>query len=230
MRPTLYPLLFALAASPLAAATKITGPHEVRAGGFAQLSIDSNKSVIWTVTPEPIQETELFGTLIFTGHAGIDYTATAVVIDFEAKRAEKVKHTVRFAGGPSPPVPPVPPDPIPPVDPLVTAIRTAAKADGWPAAKLAAYASGYRNAVGFIPTHGDEVGRMLDAATLALAKALGDGVRVPTNVRAVVGVELTTLDSIIPTSDRERALTDEDRQQVRALFSRLAAALEEAAK
>lgn len=123
MLKTLPTLVLLAVVPPLAAAPKIVGSHEVQPGGFAVLDVEgAGKTVIWSITPEPIQDREFSGTLVFTGRPGIDYTATAIIIDFEKKTAEKLKHTVRFLGDPSPPVPPGPdpprPDPPTPVGPV----------------------------------------------------------------------------------------------------------------
>src|SRR5262245_30388119 len=91
------------------AAPRLVGDSEVKPGGFALLAVEgAGKTVLWTVTPEPVQEAELAGSLVFTGKAGTTYTATAILIDFERKTAEKLKHAVRFLGpgpdpGPGPP-------------------------------------------------------------------------------------------------------------------------------
>jgi hypothetical protein len=119
MRPAALFLALALSV-PAAAAHKVTGPAEVKAGGFAQLSLEGagKPTVIWSVSPEPVQDSELFGVLVFTGRPGVEYTATAIVIDFAAQTFEKVKYTVRFLGGPAPPDPPGPKPPTPPVPPV----------------------------------------------------------------------------------------------------------------
>jgi len=112
-----------LCAALACAQPKIVGDHEVERGGFAILNIDgAGKTVLWTITPDPIQEAEIVGTLVFTGVPGGRYTATAVVIDFDAKTAIKLRHVVTFAGKPEP-IPPGPqpgpdppkPDPTPPI-------------------------------------------------------------------------------------------------------------------
>lgn len=90
---------------------KVLGDTEVKQGGFAVLTVEgAGKTVIWTVSPEPIQDLELAGVLVFTGFPGTPYTATAIVIDFDKKTVEKAKQTVRFSGvppdNPNPPNPP----------------------------------------------------------------------------------------------------------------------------
>jgi hypothetical protein len=113
--------VFTLAACPAAAqGPRVRGEAEVKAGGFARLSVEgAGKTVLWTVTPQPIQDEEISGELVFTGERGTEYVATAIVIDFDAKTATKLKHTVRFLGvGPGPSPPPGPgPEPVPPVPP-----------------------------------------------------------------------------------------------------------------
>ena len=116
MRAALSVLAILLVAWPAHAQRKIAGDHDVRPGGFAVLRVEgAGKTVLWTVTPNPIQEEEIGGSLVFTGQPGGEYTATAIVIDFEAKTAEKLRHAVRFAGSTPPPGPgPTPPDTKPP--------------------------------------------------------------------------------------------------------------------
>lgn len=127
MRRALLPFLVLALAAPAVAAPKIVGESEVKAGGFARLSIEGGKTAIWSVTPTPTQEEEIAGVLVFTGAAGVEYTATAVVIDFEAKTAAKVRHVVRFkAGSAVGSIPP--PDAIRAVPALATVERAKAEA------------------------------------------------------------------------------------------------------
>lgn len=105
-------------ASAAFAGPTVRGDHEVKPGGFAKLSVEgAGKTVIWYVSPKPIQQDTIAGVLVFTGTG--EYTVTAVAVDFEKKTIEQTEHTVRFGAAPGPgPAPPPPPGPdVPPLPP-----------------------------------------------------------------------------------------------------------------
>lgn len=129
--PTLFPRVVDLNAKPVAAgAVKIisdSGKDPIPAGGFADLSVNASKTadVEWIVEPEPVQKASGLpaNRMIFGGKAGEKYTASAWVVDFEAKTKSRDKITVTFAGTPIPPTP-QPPGPHPPEPQPVGAVSS----------------------------------------------------------------------------------------------------------
>lgn len=102
---------FALALPAAAAPPKLTGPAEVKPGGFAEVEAEGAKLVDWTVTPDPVQVSERPTAVVFTGTPGVEYTVTARVIDFDARTLTKVRHVVKFLDGPARPLVASPPPP-----------------------------------------------------------------------------------------------------------------------
>lgn len=207
------------------AAPRITGPVQVQAGGFAELSVDGAKpgTVFWLlVTPEPTQQDEIGGVLVFTGTPGTTYTVMAVVVDFDAKSMTKVRQQVTFLSAPGPVPPPgPPPTPPTPADPLVSALKAAAATDNWPAAKLAALSIGFKVAAGRVESQTTRED-VLGMTTAVLKDNAPD--KTPPNVRAILANELKVLNG------PDAPLSAADKATMTALFTKLSVALDGASK
>lgn len=234
MQKTLSPIfaLFVVAAS-ACAAPQISGDQQVKPGGFALLTLTGADAAIWDCSPEPIQAAEIAGSFVFTGVPGTTYNVRAIIIDFAAKKIDRVRYTVVFLGGPGPgPAPPVPPGPVPPIPPGPTPISPFAKrlqdaaiADGWAKAKLADVAAGVTAGAACFRTGipaqqvRDDLEKILKAKVPPLGRKLA----------ALLDEQVTaTLDALNqnPTKEMDRETAD----RMRVLFENLAAALLEASR
>lgn len=128
-------------------------------GGFAdvKVSLPDGASVIWRITPTPIQRANNLpaGRIIFGGVQGKTYFVTAIIVDFNTKTVTDSEQTVVF-GGTDPG-----PNPNPPViDPLVDLIQAVYGSDTSPSkaedkTKLAAVYKAVAEQVNAITTAGD---------------------------------------------------------------------------
>jgi hypothetical protein len=136
-----------------------------------------------------------------------------------------VRVVVGAGPGPAPPGPvPVPPGPQPgPLDPLATAIRDAAKADGF--TKLAALATGLTTADAISKSRAQWTVAELSAAwQTAMRSAVGGPT--PANLRKVLGDQLN---AALP-RESEHVLTTDEMVKARELILKLAKACSEAAR
>lgn len=129
-----------------------------------------------------------------------------------------VTGTAKITGG-DPPGPA--PDPIPPSDPLVAAI----KATGTPAAKLSEIAIAFRACADLSAT-GQTASRNEQLRAMALKSGIPGGV--PDSLHSILAGELKAVNTIIPPSDPEHVITESDRDKIRAVYTKLATALEAA--
>lgn len=115
MRFLYVPLLALL----LAATAFGQPPIAVPEGGFADhtIAVPKGASVIWRFSPNPVQKANGLppGRIIFAGEKGKTYTATAIIVDFDAKTVTDADYLFTFGGETVPP----PKKPVdPPVDPI----------------------------------------------------------------------------------------------------------------
>lgn len=196
--------------------------HEVKPGGFARLSVDgaSKATVLWDVKPDPIQQDEIAGVLVFTGNVGTEYLATAIVIDFEKKTAEKLRHVVRFGGAPVPPTPP-PPVPGPDVPPLPPDNPPALSkaADGMLAVDRKRLASALRVAASKM----DRAATRGDGEAVLAAEVERANVVVHDGLRESIAA---ALNAACPSEPARTPLTDRDRAALGAVLKMLADQLE----
>jgi hypothetical protein len=137
-----------------------------------------------------------------------------------------VRVVVGAGPGPVPPGPvPVPPAPIPPgpLDPLATAIRDAAKADGF--TKLAALATGLTTAEAISKSRAQWTVADLSAAWQAAMRSAVGG-PTPANLRKLLG---DALNAALP-RESEHVLTVDELGKARELILRLAKACSDASK
>lgn len=136
--------------------------------------------------------------------------------------------TVRVVVGAGPsPVPPVPPGPVPPgpapLDPLATAIRDAAKADGF--TKLADLATGLTTANTISLSRAQWTVAELSAAWQTAIKSAVGG-PTPANLRKVLGDQLN---AALP-RESDHVMTTDEMVKARELVLRLSKACTEASK
>ncbi len=107
MRVREFVCLLLLAGIVQGADPEITGPSEVKPGGFARLTAGAGLPVKWSIDPKPVMKEVRKGELTFTGEPGIEYTVTATIVNFDTKDIAEVERVVKFLPAGSLPIPPV---------------------------------------------------------------------------------------------------------------------------
>lgn len=136
-----------------------------------------------------------------------------------------VTGTAKITGGdppgPRPPPDPKPPDPPAPGDPLVDAIR----ATNTPAAKLIEIATAFRSCADLTAT-GQTAARGEQLRAMALKSGIPGGV--PDLLHPILSREMAAVNVVAPVSAPEHVITVAERDRIRAIYMKLAAALEAA--
>lgn len=236
-----------------AKATKLVVVEETTAAvEYTLANVQRGGVVEWTITPryagDYLRQFKGSSRLIYAGPPG-KYVAVARVVytrwlvdgPLEVKKGEvapvsleafELRREFVLGVGPGPEPPgPTPPGPTPPgptpVDPLITSLRTAAAQDGWTAGKLVALSKAFQDAAN-ATVAGKTAAQGEQARGRALKAALPEGV--PPTVRAVCAAVQSEVNAFLPASAPEHVVTAAEANQVKAIYARLAAACEGAAR
>lgn len=136
---------------------ELAGPSQVDTYRLAEIRLEGateSTQAIWDVRPAGCDFQEQGHKLVLTGKPG-DYEVEAIVVDFDARTLQRLRHNVvigKPGPGPKPPEPDPDPEPGPKPPPELSELskKVAEWANGYPVADRKALAAAHRNSANAI--------------------------------------------------------------------------------